>query len=129
MTQVSIDAIINGYLKLREKRAALKKAFTEEDDKLKAQSDKLRAFLMDHMDKNGATQLASDSGTAYKKRIFKPRCTGWVDLWDWLAENRRFDMLEKRLSAKAIEEYAEETDDLPPGVTAEVEYDVVIRRK
>jgi hypothetical protein len=58
----------------------------------------------------------------------KGNCSDWPSLWEFLAQSGRFDMLEKRISIKAVQEYYEQTGELPPGVNVNPELKVVIRR-
>jgi hypothetical protein len=106
----------------------LKKAYDEEDTVLKGQMEKLETWLMTQMQNTGATQLGSAHGTAYQQTVFKGNCSDWPSFWNWLAENGRFDMMEKRVSVKTIQEYYQESGEMPPGINVNPELRVIIRK-
>lgn len=128
-TQLNAERVVQAYLKLREMRSELKRAFDAKDSVLTEQMDKLSGFLAQQLADTGATQLGTTHGTAYRQLKVKPSCGDWGSFWAWAAENHRFDMLEKRLSAKTVKEYFEETSELPPGVNIVQEYDIVVRKR
>lgn len=129
MTQVNVETVIEAVKKIREQRSALASSYKEEDDLLKGKLEKLNTWLLSYMQKSNATQIGSPHGTAYIKTNLKGNCSDWPTYWDWMAENRRFDMVEKRISMKAVNEYYEETGELPPGVSVTPELVVQIRSK
>lgn len=129
MTQVNVDTVIKGYVALRDKRAILRKEYKESDAVLEEKMDKCKAFILNNMNMTGADQLGSSNGTAYRKLKFKASAEDWHVAWGWMAENNRLDMMQKRLSLKALEEYYEETGEYPPAVNVSSEYDVIVRRK
>jgi hypothetical protein len=128
MTQVNVESIIEAYVKLRDSRSTLAAAYKEQDEALKAKLDRLAAWLLAKMKEDNATQLGSESGTAYQQTRLKGNCSDWPTLWEYMAESRRFDLLEKRLSIKAVQEIYDETGELPPGVNISPELTVVVRR-
>ena len=128
MSSVNVDTVIKGFVKLRDKRAALRKTYQTEDDALKLQQDKLETYLLGMMQKTGADNLGSPNGTAYKQVKTKGSASDWSTAWDWMAENKRLDMLEKRVSVKVVQEYYEETGTLPPGIVIDQELKVIVRR-
>lgn len=128
MAQVNVDTVIAAYVKLRDKRAELKKTYTDADDALKAKMERLEVFLLQNMQATGTTQLGSEHGTAYQQTVMKGNCSDWPTFWDWLAENKRFDFVEKRVSVKNIQEFYEETGELPPGININPELKVIVRR-
>lgn len=128
MAQVNLETIIAAYVKLRDQRSSLAAAYKEEDEALNAKLHRLSAWLLAKMQADNATQLGSESGTAYQQTRLKGNCSDWPSLWEYMAETRRFDLLEKRLSIKAVQEIYDESGELPPGVNISPELTVVVRR-
>ena len=128
MPQVNVETVIQAFMKLRDQRSQLKQAYDEEDATLKAKMEKLETWLMAQMQATGARQLGSTVGTAYQQTVMKGNCSDWPTFWGWLAENQRFDMMEKRISVKTIQEYYQESGELPPGINVSPELRVVIRK-
>lgn len=128
MTQVNVDNVIQAYLKLRDQRSQLKKEYEDADLVQKEKMSKLEMWLMTQMQTSNATQLGSAHGTAYQQTVMKGNCSDWPSLWNFMAETKRFDMVEKRVSVKSIQEYYEETGQLPPGVNVNPELCVRVRK-
>ena len=126
---MDVDKVVQGYLKLREARSKLKREYEEQDEALKAKMEKLTNALAQVMVDTNSTQLGSNFGTVYRQVKTKASCADWPSLWGFVAEENRFDFLEKRLSAKAINDFINETGVNPPGVNLYQEYEVVVRKK
>lgn len=122
------ETAMQRYIDLRDKRSALKKAFEEKDDALKAFQDKIEAWLLKKMQELGSDTIKNDAGTAYITVKSRFSCADWPGLWQWLQENKRVDMLEKRISSKAVQEFEEENGALPPFLNVSKEREVSIRR-
>lgn len=128
MTQVNADTLIQGYVKLRDMRAELKKAYDLKDEDLKSKMNKIEAYLLQMMQQTGASNLGAMHGTAYQQIQIRAGCNDWPTLWAFQQESGRFDLTEKRVSSKAVQAYQEETGELPPGVDISSEIKIVIRR-
>jgi len=128
VTDITVDTVVQAYLKLRDKRSDLKKAYDTEDATLKTKMERLETWLMETMQKTGSTQLGSSHGTAYQQTVMKGNCSDWPSFWGYCAENGRFDMLEKRISVKTIQEHYQETGEMPPGINVNPELRVIIRK-
>lgn len=128
MTQVNAETVINAYVSLRDRRAHLKRAYEDEDQVLKEKMEKMENWLLGTMQTTGTTQLGSPHGTAYQQTSYRASTNDWPTVWNWIADNGRFDFLEKRLASKAINEYIGETGETPPGVNVNAELKVIVRR-
>ena len=128
MAQINVDTVTAAYIKLRDQRSELKKAYEQEDTILKEKLERLETWLMKTMQEANATQLGSAHGTAYLKTAYKASCSDWPSFWQFVADSGRFDMLEKRVSSKTVNDYIEETGEAPPGVNVNGELQVIVRR-
>lgn len=126
---LNADKALETYVKLRDYRSKLKAAYEAEDEKAKDNMTKIETALLAEMQNLDLQQLGSAHGTAYKQIVYKGNCSDWPSFWAFCAAENRFDMLEKRLSIKAIQTYVEETESSPPGVNLLPELKIVIRRK
>lgn len=132
---MSIDAtrIVKTFIKIRDKRAELKRAWEAEDAELKAKQEKLEAVLLDHLNKNNQDSVRTEAGTYYRQVKVIPNANDWEAFYKWIKENDAFDALERRIKAKFITDYMEEHADdpdnnLPPGVSVFRRYDVRVRK-
>lgn len=125
---ITAEQVIAAFVLIRDQRSQLKQVYEAADDKLKEKAEKLKAWLNAQMNAIGTTQLKGSEGTAYRELKRRFNGSDWGLIWAYIKENDRFDMLQKRLGEKALNDFLEETGELPPGVSVHQEYDVVIRR-
>jgi len=129
MSTVTVDKVIDAVVALRDKRSALAAKYKEKDGALKEKLEKLNTWLLAKMQEDGASQLGSEAGTAYVQTKMKASAADWESVWGYVQETGRFDVLEKRLSAKTIQAIHEEEGVLVPGVNIFQEQSVTVRRK
>ena len=122
------DQVITAYIKLRDKRSEIKKAYEAEDKELTAKMDQLETWLLSKMDEVGTEQLKGGDGVAFVSTRDRATCGDWGAFWNYLSEVGRLDMLEKRVASKTVMEYYTETGELPPGLHINREGAVNIRQ-
>lgn len=122
--------VIGAYVKLRDKKAEVRKAAEAEIAILDEKLQKLEAWLLTQMDSLGTSQLKSPDGfgTAYIRTQTRASCTDWGVFHQFIQETGRFDFMEKRVASKAVQDYLEETQGLPPGVNIHQERVVTVNR-
>ncbi len=125
---VKIEEAIKKFIEVRDQRAEIKRKFEEVDFTLKEALGKIEVFLMRALDSQKLDSMKSALGTAYIAREMKASCADWPNFWEWMAQEKRFNMLEKRVSIGGIKEYAEEKGELPPFVNTSIERVVRVRR-
>ena len=129
MTDPKLDKVTETYVKIRDRRTELKRAYEIEDLKLKDQLEVLEGHLLQTLQDLGAESVRTAHGTVYQSVSVKPSCQDWTALYAWIAENDAFDALERRVKKSFITEYmTDNNDELPPGITVMKEYTVTIRR-
>lgn len=125
-----LDALVGAYSAIRDARSARKRLFEEEDAKLEADQQILRAAMLAVMNATGAKSIATDHGTAYRSEKVKVAAADWNAVYAWVAEDTdRFELIEKRLKSTFVQQYMEDHDGaVPPGVNVHREYEVSVRR-
>lgn len=124
-----IDRLVRVHLKIRAARSALSKKFNEEDDKLKAQQERVENELLRFLNDNNMKNSKTESGTFYWQKEIQPVGSDWDRFYSWVKENDAFDALERRIKKGFVTEYMEEHDgDLPPGVSVNTKRVVRVRR-
>lgn len=126
---LTLDSAIGQYLKLREARSELKRAYEEEDSKMKMLMSRLEVSLLASLDAAGVESLRTASGTVFCQTKSKPVCGDWNALYDHILNTRSMNLLWKRLSEREILDVFEETGALPPGVTVTQERVAIVRVK
>lgn len=127
-TQVNIVEIVEKYIKLRDKRDAIKNEVKQKVATIEAAMAIAEGVLMDFFNKSGMDSAGCAAGTAFKTTRTSATVADWDSVIEYIKENEAWHMLEHRVSKKAIEEYVATEGDLPPGVNWSAETTINIRR-
>lgn len=125
---ITAAKVAQAYVKLRDQRAEIKKAYETEDALLKAKMRRLEIWSLEKLDEIGSNSMATDFGTIFISTRDRAGCADWGSFYPWITEEGRVDMLEKRVSTKPIVEYLEEKGELPPGINIQRERTIIVRR-
>lgn len=125
---VTVEQVVSTIMGIRAKRAELKAAFTAEDEKLKEAEAKGELWLLTQLNAVGADSIKTPVGVVYKQRKRRSSFGDWNAFTQWAVLNNQVDMLQHRLNESAVGAYIEETGELPPGVSSEVEVVAVVRK-
>jgi hypothetical protein len=124
----SVEALVERYIKMRDTKDKLKKAYAKKIEPLENAMEQIEGLLLKMFESTGIDSAKCGSGTAYKSR----RCSATVADWDaaltHIIKNQAWSMLEKRVSKEAVDAYREEYGDLPPGINWREELVVNVRR-
>ena len=109
-----LGAVVDLYKATRDLRLAMDKKVAE----VKARENELQEHLINNLDKGATTGVAGRKYRAQviSKRKYRLLPEGWQAFTKWIAKNKRFDMLQHRLSDKAVGELYENENKLPDGV-------------
>lgn len=117
------------YIRIRERRNALKAQYDEADGALKAQLQHIEGELLRILNESGMDSAKTPAGTFYKQEEITPTGADWDTLYRWIAENDAFEALEKRIKKTFVKEYMAAHDGgIPPGVSVYREFVVRVRR-
>ena len=126
---ISIDKLTRVYLKMRDKKAEVSKQFEAELDRIDEGMRKVKTALLDHMKEIGAESLRTESGLVYRTVRTLYTTSDWESMNKFILEHGVPDLLEKRLHQTNTKAFLEEHPDLiPPGLNANNEYSVTIKR-
>jgi len=126
---IKLDRVVQAYSAIRDARTARRHVWEAEDLLLETDQNTLKVLMLDLLNKNGATSIKTEHGTAYRSEKLKPSAADWGAIWDWAVANNAMDIFERRLKAAFIKEYMEAHDGaVPPGVNVHREYEVSVRR-
>lgn len=128
MTTPTIDEVVKKYVEIRDD-IARKKAAYEADVKPQQEAlEKIESYLLAKANEQGVESFKTQFGTAYTSKrvsvtiadreVFKSFCetTG-----DW-------GLADIRASKKAVEQYVEANQDVPPGINMVTERTLNVRR-
>jgi len=122
------DTVIEQFVKLRDRRAELKRAYEAEDFKLKQAAERIEGWLLQKLNTDGVESLKTAMGTAYISVETRVSCADWPSFYSFCLQQQRVDFFEKRLTTKVILEFEEQEGHLPPYVSKMVERVVRVRR-
>ncbi len=120
--------IIEKYIELRDKKAELAAAYKKKVAGLDSALDQLEVILLEKLNEIGMDSAKGATGTVYKSKRTSATVADWDYVLDHIQKNELWNMLEKRVSKQAVEQYVEEHGELPPGINWREEVVVNIRR-
>lgn len=113
---MKMDELVRTYIQVREKKSQLKAAYEEKAGELTTLQDKIEALLLIKFGELGVESIKTDEGTAYTSVQTRASVADWDTFWDFVKKHEAFDMVERRVSKAAVEQYKSANDDLPPGL-------------
>jgi hypothetical protein len=125
---MKLDLIVERYVQMRDRKAEMKAAYEASVLTLTTGMDRLEGAIMDALNAQGVESVRTTAGTASKHKTNSATIADWDSYLGFVRNNDRWDMLEKRCSKVAVEQYREENDDLPPGVNWKSAVSVQVRR-
>lgn len=127
---INLDAVVAAFNAIKDARTVRRHAWEAEDLALEQDQQKLKAFMLDILNKIGGKSIATEHGTVYRTEKLRPSAADWKSVYDWIVEDpERFELLEKRLKSTFVKQYMDEHEGaIPPGVNVHREYEVAVRR-
>jgi hypothetical protein len=123
-----MDELVEKYIKLRDKKAQIKARYDEEKAGIEGAMTKLENVLLLNFHKLGVESVKTPAGTAYMSTRTSCTIADWEEFAAFMDEHDRYDMQEKRVSKKVVEEYRQVNNALPPGLNWREEQTINIRR-
>jgi hypothetical protein len=125
---LTVDTVIDTYLKLRGKKEAIEAETKQKVKGIKDNMAKLEAWLKEKADDQGVKSFKTDHGTAFLTTTDFAQVADWDAVLGYIKENDAYDMLEKRVSKTAVRGYIEKNKSVPSGVNYGTRIDVNVRK-
>jgi hypothetical protein len=125
---MTVDQVIEAYLKYRNKKEALEAEIKDQVKELKDKMAKLEAWIKTKADAEGVTSFKTAHGTAFVTTNDYANVADWDAVLSFVKENEAYDMLEKRVSKNAVRGYIEQNKTVPSGVNYGTRIDVNVRK-
>lgn len=110
-----VGKAIGLFVQLRNQIAAKKKAQQAELAPMVENLSRLEGYLLNELNQAGVTSMRSASGTVYKAT----RTTVGIEDWDttlaFIQKHNLWELLERRVAKKAVEDWMEEKGVRVPG--------------
>ena len=124
----SLPKLVKAYRALREARSKLKAAFEANDKELASDQEKINSKLLQHCAENDVTSVKTEEGTFYRKKKVSYWCSDWEEFHKWILTNKIPSVLQKRISQSNLEEFLENSKDIPIGLQADAVYTITVQK-
>ena len=109
--------LVKLFIALRDRRARRKADFQLDDVDDKEKQEKIEIEFLRRFNKRGIDNVSARGiGTAYRSVRASAKVSDWNSLLEFIQKEGAWEMLERRVSKVAVEQFKAETNDLPPGV-------------
>jgi hypothetical protein len=125
---MDLEEIVATYISLRDKRAELKKRYTQRDDVLKAAMEAADAAALQKLEEIGAESVRTAAGTVFKDRKRSVTLADRETFLAYVKDGDRWDMAQVQANKSAVLECLDEQGTLPPGLNLYSELTIKIRR-
>lgn len=125
---MTLEELVGQYIRLRDLKAQKKAAYEREVAQITAVMDKVETRLLKLFEQLGADSVKTAAGTAYVSARTSATIADWDAFLAHVQQNGAWELLERRCSKTAVEQFKAANDDLPPGVNWSEERVVNIRR-
>jgi len=117
------------YIKIRDKRAEIKRAFDAENKKLEEQQNKIKTALLDYCKEQGVESVKTTSGTFYRTVKTRFWSNDWSEMHKFVLDKKIPEFFEKRLNQTAVREYLDENPDVEiTSLEQTSEYQITVRK-
>ena len=124
----TIDEVVKGYIKLRDRKNEMKREQTEALRPINEKMSLLENWLLRDLTAHKVQSQKTLEGTAFISTEASATVKDRDALFDFIRQNDRYDLLENRVSKTVVADYLEETGEVVPGVNYQKTQVVRIRR-
>lgn len=128
MGQPTVDEVVKGYIKLRDKKNSLKKDHAEELRPITEKMGLLENWLQRDLMTRGVESQKTAEGTAFLSTTAAATVKDRDAFFKYVIENEMWDLLENRVSKTVVRDHLEDTGEVVPGVNYQETKVVRIRR-
>lgn len=125
---MSTDVIIEKYIQLRDKKAALKAEFDGKVAPVDEAMARIEAYMMKVLTDLGSDRIGGATGVAFKSTVNSATVADKELFREFVRANDAWELADIRAQKTAIKDYIEQHDDLPPGINWRTETVVRINR-
>jgi len=128
MGQPTVDEVVRGYIKLRDRKNEMKREQAEALRPITEKMTLLENWLLRDLQTRKVESQKTKEGTAYVSTVAAATVKDRDALFDFIIKNEMWDLLENRVSKSVVKDYLEETGEVVPGVNYQETKVVRIRR-
>jgi len=123
-----LDDLVHKYIVLRDKRDSIKNSVKEKVAAIDETLKLVENAMLAEFQRTGAESVRTPAGTAYKTVRTSATVGDWDAVLEFIQKNDAWYMLDKRVNKTGVEQYRQEHNDLPPGVSWVEDLTINVRR-
>lgn len=123
-----MDDLVEKYIAVRDRKAEIAAEYKAKIAKCDEVLDRIEGALLAQFQQLGVESVRTKVGTAYCSHRTSATVADWDAALEYIKQTDNWQLLERRVSKKDIEEFKGEHGDLPPGVNWRDEVVVNVRR-
>lgn len=128
--QIEPGDVVEAMVQLREKMDENRKTFEKEQKRLKEKYEKGERWLMSHMQEHDLSNMGIRGFSVFTTTTLQAGVGDWDAIKDFILSTGEVDLLQHRITSKAVQQYMEEHNgQVPPGVSTRQKVNVNIRKK
>jgi len=128
MAELTVDRVVDTYIKLRGKKEVIEAEVRDQLVDIKEKMLKLEAWIKAKADEEGVKSFKTDHGTAFLTTSDYASVANWDEVLAFVKDNEAYDMLTKGVSKVAVRGYIDANKSVPPGVNFGTKIGVSVRR-
>lgn len=128
MTTPTVDQVVKGYIKLRDKKNQMKKDQADEVRPINEKMTLLENWLQRDLMTRGVESQKTAEGTAFLSTSSAATVKDRDAFLKYVRENEMWDLIENRVSKTVVRDHLEDTGEIIPGVNYQETKVVRIRR-
>ena len=126
---INVEKLVRVYIKMRDAHLEMKREYEEKDAVIQEQMKMVKQALLDYCEQHNVESVKTTEGMFYRSLSKKYWTSDWESMGKFILEHQVPELLEKRLHQGNMKQFLEEHPDLlPPGLNADSEYTVTVRR-
>jgi hypothetical protein len=128
-TDAPIEKLTRVYIKIRDAKAKLSAEFKKKDDELADQMNQIKSAILDYCKEQDVESVRTAAGLVYRTMRTRYWTSDWEAMHRFVVEHNVPEFLEKRLNQTIVKTFLEENPEtVPPGINADSEYTVTVRK-
>jgi len=130
IADLSDASLVQLFIGLRDRRAKRKADYDLDDAGDKDRQNKIETDFLRRFNEQGTDSVSSrEFGTAYRSTRSSATVADWDIFFGHVQDNDAWELIERRPSKKAVQEFREANDDMVPGLNWSETQVVNFRRK
>jgi hypothetical protein len=127
--ELSIDAMVSAYRKIREAKQEKDTAYKAEVAELNDQLETITARLLELFNEQGVESIRTASGTVTRRSITRYWTSDWGSMYEFIKDNDAPYLLEQRINGTNMRQFLDENPDaVPMGLNSDTRYAVTVRK-